>query len=32
MTDERPRTAIRRKESNKNLFDENDDPAELLPD
>ncbi len=31
MTDERPKTAIRRKDSNKNLFDENDDAAELLP-
>jgi hypothetical protein len=32
MTDERPKTAIRRKDANKNLFDENDDAAELLPD
>jgi hypothetical protein len=31
MADERPKTAIRRKDSNKNLFDENDDAAELLP-
>ena len=30
MTDERPKTAIRRKEANKNLFDD-DDAAELLP-
>jgi hypothetical protein len=32
MTDGRPKTAIRRKEMIKNLFDENDDAAELLPD
>lgn len=32
MSEERPKTAIRRKESNRNLFDENDDAAELLPD
>jgi hypothetical protein len=32
MTDGRPKTAIRRKETNKSLFDENDDAAELLPD
>jgi hypothetical protein len=32
MADERPKTAIRKKETNKNLFDDNDDAAELLPD
>ncbi len=32
MTDERPKTAIRRRDSTKNLFDENDNVAELLPD
>ena len=32
MTDKRPRTAIRRNDANKNLFDENDDAAELLPE
>ena len=32
IADERPKTAIRRKDANKNLFDENDDAAELLPD
>ena len=32
MVDDRPKTAICRKESTKNLFDENDDAAELLPD
>ncbi|UJR26463.1 hypothetical protein I4U23_007793 [Adineta vaga] len=31
MTDERPKTAIRRKELNKALFDDNDDATELLP-
>ncbi|CAF3860357.1 unnamed protein product [Rotaria sp. Silwood2] len=30
--DERPKTAIRKKEANKSLFDDNDDAAELLPD
>ncbi|CAF3044332.1 unnamed protein product [Rotaria socialis] len=32
MGDDRPKTAIRRKEPAKSLFDENDDAAELLPD
>ncbi|CAF0761928.1 unnamed protein product [Adineta ricciae] len=32
MADGRPKTAIRRKELNKALFDDNDDAAELLPD
>jgi hypothetical protein len=32
LADERPKTAIRRRETHKNLFDDNDDAAELLPD
>jgi len=32
MTNERPKTAISRKEANTAVFDDNDDAAELLPD
>ncbi len=32
MTNERPKTAISKKEANALAFDDNDDAAELLPD
>jgi len=32
MSNERPKTAISKKEANTILFDDNDDAAELLPD
>jgi len=32
MTNERPKTAISKKEANTIVFDDNDDAAELLPD
>jgi len=32
MTNERPKTAISKKEAHTAYFDDNDDAAELLPD
>jgi hypothetical protein len=32
MSNERPKTAISKKEANTILFDDNDDAAQLLPD
>lgn len=32
IANERPKTAISKKEANTNFFDDNDDAAELLPD
>jgi hypothetical protein len=32
MTNDRPKTAISKKERHATMFDENDDAAELLPD
>jgi hypothetical protein len=32
MSNERPKTAISKKEANTIIFDDNDDAAELLPD
>jgi hypothetical protein len=32
MTSDRPKTAISKKEAHTTIFDDNDDPGELLPD